>query len=85
MSAQHINSWISQRLEEVIGSSGIWVTDGYELQWGSWELNLGRLEELPVLLTFDPSLQLPLMFLRSKYVPKVLFCSQKLHFTYQLF
>jgi len=40
-------------LFECIGSSG--VTDSYELPCGCWELNLGPLEEQPVLLTTEPS------------------------------
>jgi hypothetical protein len=35
----------------------IGVTDSCELSIGWWELNLGPLEEQPVLLTTEPSLQ----------------------------
>jgi hypothetical protein len=40
-------------------SSGAGVTDVGEHSSGSWELNLGSLEEQPVLLTSEPSLQPP--------------------------
>jgi hypothetical protein len=33
------------------------ITDGCEPPCGFWELNLGLLEEQPVLLTAEPSLQ----------------------------
>jgi hypothetical protein len=33
------------------------ITDGCELPYGCWELNSGPLEEQPVLLTAEPSLQ----------------------------
>jgi hypothetical protein len=33
------------------------ITDGCEPPRGCWELNLGPLEEQPVLLTAEPSLQ----------------------------
>ena len=33
------------------------IVDGYELPCGCWELNSGPLEEQPVLLTTEPSLQ----------------------------
>jgi hypothetical protein len=39
-------------------SPGTEVTDSCELPCGCWELNLGPLEEQPVLLTMEPSLQL---------------------------
>ena len=32
------------------------ITDGCEPPYGCWELNLGPLEEQPVLLTTEPSL-----------------------------
>ena len=33
------------------------ITDGYEPPCGFWELNSGPLEEQPVFLTTEPSLQ----------------------------
>ena len=42
---------------EGFGSSGMGVTDSCELPYGCWELNPGPLEEQPVLLTNEPSLQ----------------------------
>ena len=42
---------------EGVGSPGIGVTDNCELSHECWELNLGPLEEQPVLLTTEPSLQ----------------------------
>ena len=38
-------------------SSGTRVTDSCELSCGCWRLNLGPLEEQPVLLTAEPSFQ----------------------------
>jgi len=43
---------------ESVGFPEAGVTDGYELPCGCWELNLGPLEEQPVLLTAEPSLQI---------------------------
>ena len=40
-----------------IRSPGTGVTDSRELPCGCWELNLDPLEEQPVLLTTEPSLQ----------------------------
>ena len=37
--------------------SDLEVTDSCELSCGFWDLNLGPLEEQPVLLTTEPSLQ----------------------------
>jgi hypothetical protein len=45
------------RPEEGIRSLGTGVTDGCELSCEFWESNLGPLEEQPVLLTLEPSLQ----------------------------
>jgi hypothetical protein len=46
-----------QRLEESAGSSGAGVTGGYYLSCEFWELNTGLLQEEPMLLTTEPSLQ----------------------------
>jgi hypothetical protein len=42
---------------EGVGSPGTGVTDNCELSRRCWELNLSRLEEQPVLLTAEFSLQ----------------------------
>jgi hypothetical protein len=52
MCLQH--SW---RQEEVVRSSGKRVTDCCEPSCGCWELNPGPLEEQPVILTPETSLQ----------------------------
>ena len=44
------------------GAPGL-IIDGCEPPCGCWELNLGPLEEQSVLLTCEPSLQLPSLFL----------------------
>ena len=49
-----------QRPEEGVRSPGTGITEGCELPRGYWELNLGPLEEQPVYLTTEPSLQLPM-------------------------
>ena len=51
-----------QRPEEGIRSLGTGVTGGCELPCGCWELNPGPLEEQPVLVTTEPSLQPNLKF-----------------------
>ena len=45
------------RLHEGVGYPGTRVTDSCELLCRDWELSLGPLEEQPVLLTAEPSLQ----------------------------
>ena len=42
---------------EGVGSPGSRVTGSCELPCGCWEWNLGLVEERPVLLTAEPSLQ----------------------------
>lgn len=42
---------------EGVSSPGVPVTDSCELPCGCWELNMDSLEEQPVLLTIEPSLQ----------------------------
>ena len=39
------------------------ITDRCELPCGCWELNLGHLEEQPMILTTEASLQFPGLFL----------------------
>jgi hypothetical protein len=47
----HLCVWCTWGPEKGVESSGIGVTDGYELPCGCQELNPGPLEEQPVLLT----------------------------------
>jgi hypothetical protein len=44
---------------ESVGAPETGVTKSCDLPCGCWELNLGPLEELPVLSTTEPSLQPP--------------------------
>jgi hypothetical protein len=41
----HVTAGYLQRSEEVIGSPGARVTDGFEPPCGGWKLNPGPLEE----------------------------------------
>ena len=50
-------AWCAWRPEEGAGSFGTGVTDDGEPPCGCWMPNLGPLEEQPVLLTSEPSLQ----------------------------
>ena len=55
----HVHAWYpqrSQRSEESVRSSGTGATDSCEPPYGCWELNLGPLEEQPVLLADELSL-----------------------------
>jgi hypothetical protein len=62
-----------KRPEEGVRSPGTGVTDGCEPPCGCWEFNSGRMEEQPVFLTVDPSLQfLQLFFDLLKILPKKL-------------
>ena len=45
------------------------ITDGCEPPCGCWELNSGPLEEQAVLLTSEPSLQLPSAFIFFYFLP----------------
>ena len=45
------------------------VTDSCELPYGCWELNSGPLEEQPVLLTTEPSLQPQILVLACLLTP----------------
>ena len=47
------------KLEEGVGFSGTGVTGSCELSCGCWKPNTGLLQEQQVLLTPEPSLQLP--------------------------
>lgn len=44
-------------IRKYMGSSGIGVSDPCDLPCGCWELDLGHLEEQPVRLAVEPSLQ----------------------------
>jgi hypothetical protein len=46
---------------EVVTSPGTGVTDSYELPCGCWEFNLDFSKGQPVLVTTEPSLQLPFL------------------------
>ncbi|KAL6073969.1 hypothetical protein STEG23_020461, partial [Scotinomys teguina] len=46
-----------QFMYEDVRSPGTGVTDSFKLPYGCWALNLVPLEEKPVLLTAEPSLQ----------------------------
>lgn len=50
------------RLCQGVGSPGAVVADSWELCCGSWELNPAPLEEQPVLLNSEPSLQPLVLF-----------------------
>lgn len=61
MSVSHVcKPHVSQVLrhsDKDLESLGTGVTDGWVPPWGCWELNLGLMEEQPVLLTTDSFLQ----------------------------
>lgn len=50
---------VLQRPEEVIGSLDIGITGGSELPCVCWELNMGILQEQPLVLISESSLQFP--------------------------
>lgn len=53
-------SMVQVRPEEgIIPTPGNGVTDGYVSSYGGWQLNLGLLQELQVLLMDQPTLQSP--------------------------
>jgi hypothetical protein len=54
-----------------VRSPGTGVTNRCDLSCGCWELNLGHLEEQPVLLTIEPFLQ-PLGFILNLIYSKML-------------
>ena len=55
--------------EEKVGCSETGVTDDSELPCGCWELNLGLLEEQPVRLSTESSLQAPEIELVKRQCP----------------
>lgn len=52
---------------------GVGITDSCEPPCGYWELNQGPPEEQPVLLTAEPSLQLPSEILSSAQINRIFF------------
>lgn len=58
-SLHQLCAWCPWKLEESFLSSETVFTDGYEPPCGCWEWNLYPLEEQPVPLATDPSLQTP--------------------------
>lgn len=56
-SVHHAHTWCLQRPEEDVGSSGSEAINVCRLPAECWELNLGPLEEKPVLITTEPCLQ----------------------------
>jgi len=50
-------AWYQWMPEENVRSPETGVTASCKLPFGSWELNLGSLEDEPVLLTSEPSFQ----------------------------
>lgn len=57
MSVYRICVLCSQRPVEGLGSHGTGIMGNCELSCTFWELKLGSMEEQPVLLTIEPSLQ----------------------------
>lgn len=65
-----------QKTEEGVDSPGTGVPDGRELPCGCWDLNLDPLQEKPVLVTAETSLQplqLAIIF-KVNYLPQFRFC-----------
>ena len=54
VSVDHVCAVTEKR---VLGSPGTVITDGCQPPCGCWDLNSGPLEDQPVLLTTEPSLQ----------------------------
>jgi E3 ubiquitin-protein ligase NEDD4 len=59
MSVYHVHAWCPQKSEKAIRSPGTVVTDCCELPCGCWKSNPGPVEEQPVLLTSEPSGEVP--------------------------
>lgn len=55
MSVYNMHVWSRWKSEETIGCPGTGITDDYEMKCGCWELNLGLLEELSVLIIAELS------------------------------
>lgn len=58
-----MHAWCLGRSEEGIGSPGIEVTQGRELPCGSWEKDLGPVQEQSMILSVEASLQQQDLFL----------------------
>ena len=52
-----VHAWYLQKPEEGTGSLGTGVKEDCQPQGERWKLNPGPLQEQPVLLTAEPSLQ----------------------------
>jgi hypothetical protein len=59
ISINHVHAWCLQWPEQGVRSPGAGITDHCEPPCRCWELNPGPLQEQPVLLTTEPSFQLP--------------------------
>jgi hypothetical protein len=57
MSVHHMCAWCLRKPEDSDPLEKVFTVSG-EPSWRCWELNPGPLEEQPVLLTAEPSLQL---------------------------
>ena len=68
MSEQHLCPWCPWNPEEGVQLPRTGVTDGCELLCGCWETNPGPLQEQPLFLTAEPSLQASNVFKRQKTV-----------------
>ena len=64
-----LHVWCLQRPEEDTGFHAIKVTGVYEPPCGSWEPDLGPLQEQQVLLTTESSLQPPEIVFFEKPLP----------------
>lgn len=60
-----VHAWCPSRAKEVVRSPGTGVTDAHEPPCECWELNLGPLQELQVLLATELSLQPQQLFLNT--------------------
>lgn len=57
MSVHHSHAWCPKRPEEVVGSAGTVGKDCCELTYWCWESNLSPLEDQPMFLTAQQTLQ----------------------------
>lgn len=59
---------VLKEVKNAVGSTRIGVTDGYELSYGYWKLNLGLLKEPSVILTAEISFQPTRKVLKNQIV-----------------
>jgi hypothetical protein len=59
ISVYHLCARSPERTEKSIRLPGTGIPESHETPCGGWEVNSGLLQEQPVLLTREPSLQLP--------------------------